>query len=69
MLSYIKLNMGIASKDGEIEHSLIWECLDCGCQWADTQISLCLDCNSNLVELLCDTKDQFYLLRHEDATV
>lgn len=61
--------MGIASKDGEIEHCLIWECQECSAQWADTRISLCVECNSQHVLLVCDTKEQFYLLSHSEATV
>ena len=59
--------MGITSKDGEVKNSIIWECLDCCGQWAEARATQCVTCNSFLIAIVCDTRDQFYLLNHPEA--
>ncbi len=51
-----------------IDFSKIWECLDCGEQWADQDKHyMCLFCDGHKIELVCNTQEQFHLLKHPEA--
>ncbi len=54
----------------DITKNKIFECLDCGQQWAEDKVpkvNRCHWCMSTKVELVCDMTSQMHLLHHDEA--